>query len=318
MGEQAVTFPGPDGNLLFGVLHIPTNPIEPRIGIHLLNPGLKNRVAPNRINVRMARLFCEMGFYVLRFDPTGIGDSQGDLPNHQSVMDLWGMVQRGLFVRDTLAANDWFVKEACLEKIIMVGQCGGAVTSLLAVPLDDRIESLILVDCSSRLLSSSVNYFDVMVETQSAFEMLNYYARKVLDGRAWAKLIRGKLRISEPWLVLRKALRNVCRAGTAQPRSKSVSERFNWQLWDAWCVLMERKKDACFLYAEKDFSLKEFEQDMRTLLDEQAQWQGHYRVHVIKDANHVYTEQSWQNDLLNYMREWLRQYQGTCLISSKS
>lgn len=317
MSEKAVTFRNADGNLLFGVLHVPRNPIEPGIGVNLLNPGLRNRVAPNRINVRIARMFCEMGFYVLRFDPAGIGDSQGDLPSHSSVMDLWGMVQRELFVSDTLAANDWLAREAQIEALIMVGQCGGAITSLLTVPLDERIESLILVDCPFRLLSPSTTYFDILVETQSPFEMMKYYLKQVLDRNAWINLLHGNLNIDEPWLVLKKAFRSICGVGKGQHHKCTVSERFHWELWNAWCILMERKKMACFLYAENDYPIKEFEHDMLNLLGTHRQWQDYYSVHVIKGANHVYTESRWQKDLLEHMVEWLRQYQRSSLISWK-
>src|SRR3569832_1787566 len=81
--EKAVSFRNKKGQLLFGVLHLPETPKPgPRIGINILNPGLKNRVAPNRINVKMARLLCESGVYVFRFDPFGIGDSDGELAAH--------------------------------------------------------------------------------------------------------------------------------------------------------------------------------------------------------------------------------------------
>src|SRR5260370_8253022 len=43
--------------------------------IILLNPGIVHRVAPGRIYVRIARALAAMGFVVLRFDFSGIGDS---------------------------------------------------------------------------------------------------------------------------------------------------------------------------------------------------------------------------------------------------
>src|SRR4030095_13226651 len=45
-------------------------------GIILLNAGIIHRVGPNRIHVKIARTLAPMGFVVLRFDFSGIGDSK--------------------------------------------------------------------------------------------------------------------------------------------------------------------------------------------------------------------------------------------------
>ena len=75
--ERPVVIPGPNGAAMFGVVHEPVRPRVPRVGVNLLNPGLKSRVAPNRLNVVLARHLARLGFFVLRFDPPGIGDSAG-------------------------------------------------------------------------------------------------------------------------------------------------------------------------------------------------------------------------------------------------
>jgi hypothetical protein len=51
--EAPITFSNHNGEALVGILHTPdaTAP-GPRIGMTILNAGLKGRVAPNRMNVR--------------------------------------------------------------------------------------------------------------------------------------------------------------------------------------------------------------------------------------------------------------------------
>ena len=70
--ERTVVVEGPAGTPMVGILHEPATPLAPRVGINLLNPGLKSRVAPNRLNVMLARRLSELGYFVLRFDPPGI------------------------------------------------------------------------------------------------------------------------------------------------------------------------------------------------------------------------------------------------------
>ena len=85
-----------NGHRLMGILHMPEDRVRRNRGINLLSPGLKNRVAPNRMNVKMARILCEKGFPVLRFDPHGIGDSEGEIVRgERPVMNLWGLIREG-------------------------------------------------------------------------------------------------------------------------------------------------------------------------------------------------------------------------------
>ncbi|HET6465452.1 MAG TPA: alpha/beta hydrolase [Nitrospiria bacterium] len=313
--EKAVTFRNNKGQLLFGILHLPESPkLKSRIGINILNPGLKNRVAPNRINVKMARMFCDMGFHVLRVDPFGIGDSEGELAAHESVMDLWGMIQRGLFVPDTLAANDFFVREARLEKLILIGQCGAAVTGMLVGGKDDRVESLILVDSPVRLLSSQVDMSDILAEISRPGEMMLYYLRKVFSGRSWLNLIRfqsdfGGLRKLFARMTHPRSSRNQGNASDAP----GVSERFNKKFLDAFRRFTDRNKNVYFLFAANDFSLQEFRQDMQAhFLDRHPEYRSRCRIDIIDDANHVYTEEKWQHELLHYMKSWLERYRQAC------
>src|SRR4030042_6277377 len=117
--EEPVTFKNKNGQKLFGIVHIPEKSfnIEKKIGVNLLNPGIKYRVAPNRLNVKLARRLCQNGYYVLRFDPCGVGDSEGELPNNIQVPDIWEKIQTGLFLEETIEANDFFYHQYNLGKL---------------------------------------------------------------------------------------------------------------------------------------------------------------------------------------------------------
>ena len=74
--EEPITITNKNGKKLFGILHTPetTVPGRTRVGVNLLNPGIKYRVAPHRMNVKLARKLCSQGYYVLRFDPFEVYD----------------------------------------------------------------------------------------------------------------------------------------------------------------------------------------------------------------------------------------------------
>jgi len=98
-----VTFRNRDGFRLFGILHQPDRPREPGLGILLLSPGVKMRVAPHRLYNKMAAGLAALGYPVLRFDFHGLGDSEGDA-SETNLADLYRATQQGRYVPDTLCA----------------------------------------------------------------------------------------------------------------------------------------------------------------------------------------------------------------------
>ena len=172
--EEVISFRNNSNNELFGILHKPDRDglVDGKIGINLLNPGLKNRVAPNRLNVKIARKLCELGYYVFRFDPHGIGDSKGEFMGfNEPIMDLWGGIQRGVFVEDTISANEYLYSHEGIKKLILIGQCGAAVTSSIVGSRDHRVDRLILINTPFTLLSSKLELIDLILENRSTKQL---------------------------------------------------------------------------------------------------------------------------------------------------
>ena len=309
--ERAVSFRNKKGQRLFGILHLPeiTTPLS-RIGVNILNPGLKNRVAPNRINVRIARMLCARGFPVLRFDPCGIGDSEGELAEGNELnMDLWGMIQRGAFVPDTLVANDFFVREARLDHLAIIGQCGGAMTAMLAAARDARVHGVILVDLPVRLLSSKLDIAELWLDTRTPDEMFREYLKKIFRARSWLNLVSMRSDFTTMKKVISR--RFGARPDRDQPggaTSAGVSDRFLWPLLEACETFRARAGRCSFIFAENDLAIKEFNQDLLPVLrGEDGSLPTGAAMHVVRDANHIYTEEAWQAELLELVDRFMQQ-----------
>ncbi len=74
MHERVVRF-GPDKRLI-GILTEPRAGSGDRPGTLLLNSGLVHRIGASRMHVHMARALVKEGMTSLRFDFSGIGDSE--------------------------------------------------------------------------------------------------------------------------------------------------------------------------------------------------------------------------------------------------
>ncbi len=106
-------------------------------GVLLLSSGLDHHVGPNRIYVKLARLLSEMGFVVLRFSFSGIGDSgprRDKLPADKSVID------------ETQQAMDCLERMRGVKKFVLMGLCSGAGAAFLVAAHDQRVRGAVLIN----------------------------------------------------------------------------------------------------------------------------------------------------------------------------
>ena len=124
---------GNEGKRLFAILHSPDNCREKK-GIIFCHPYGEEKQLSYRVLVKFARELCDKGFYVLRFDCFGYGDSQGEFEDATIETQI----------ADTIKAIDLFRTQLKVEKISLIGLRLGGTISALVAERDARIEKLIL------------------------------------------------------------------------------------------------------------------------------------------------------------------------------
>lgn len=105
-------------------------------GLVLLNAGLLHRVGPSRLHVQMARRMAAAGFTSLRFDFSGIGDSEARRDGLAFEQSAVLEVQQAL---DTLAARG-------IHRFTLAGLCSGADAAFLSAVADPRVSALLMLD----------------------------------------------------------------------------------------------------------------------------------------------------------------------------
>lgn len=135
MRQTAVTF-GPQ-SALFGILTEPETS-GPDVPVMLLfNSGLLPRQGPHRMNARIARDLAEVGMASLRFDLSGLGDSQAIGSESGS---------RAQAVRDLKSAMDWLSRTRGTRRFLVFGICSGALVGYDLAQLDERVAGLTMFD----------------------------------------------------------------------------------------------------------------------------------------------------------------------------
>ena len=305
MSCRPVTFHNRDGLKLFGMVHAPDSGKPRAAPIVLLSPGIKSRVAPHRLYVKLARHFSSLGFVVLRFDFSGLGDSEGTV-EESLVADFYGSVQTGRYVNDTRAAMDWMQKEYKVSRFILAGLCGGAITGLLTGAHDQRVDSLLGFGIPVILDSAQVDPTKYLTAGELAAWRKRYLS-KLWDFKSWVRLLTFK----SNYRALIKALlvTHKLEKTAAMPSSTSVkpiaASNFNPIFPDAF-EAMARSRKLLLIFSEADrlYSIyqERFAQPYNAMLE---QYRGNLEVHLVRDANHIFSFLEWQSDLLQQASFWL-------------
>lgn len=103
----------------------------------LFNVGLNHHVGPHRLNVELARHLAERGFVTLRFDLSGLGDSE---PRTDDRSDE----QRA--VADVQEAMDFMGQRKAARSFVVVGLCSGVDAAHVVAVTDPRVKGAVFID----------------------------------------------------------------------------------------------------------------------------------------------------------------------------
>ncbi len=169
--ERALTF-GPDRRLV-GIWAGPTrSSSEDRSVVVMLNAGIVHRVGVSRIHVRLARVLAAHGYRSMRFDLSGIGDSER-APSGDGAGGLQAQV-----AADVGAALDYLGESYGANRFVLFGSCSGAHDALTIAARDDRVEAVVALD----LLSDFLNWRHYAV----------HLMRRMSSGQSWWNALRGR------------------------------------------------------------------------------------------------------------------------------
>jgi pimeloyl-ACP methyl ester carboxylesterase len=302
MTEELFEIKGADGLVRRGVVSRPDKDNTRSVGIVLLPAGLKYRVGPHRFYVSLSRRLAGEGYMVLRFDPLGIGESDGVL-QRGLIGEIWRKIQSGGYVNDTLLACQAMRDSFGLKRIIAGGICGGAITAQLsAAKQPQTIEGVLSI-------STVVNLSPVQkltansIGSAQADHDFHGYLRKLISGDAWIRIIK----LESDFSAIGRTL--VARARDLMPfrghRAKTYSTSENPKFMESFYQLERNGVNHLLLFSGNDSRWFEFK-DM--VLDGHLAGRplGNYtEIKVIAEADHELQFSEWQNAAHDIVREWL-------------
>jgi uncharacterized protein len=301
-----VKIPNRHNHQLFGIMHNPVPDNDRGVCIVLLSPGVKSRVAPHRLYVRMARRYASLGYMVLRFDFSGLGDSQGE--NEESrLVDLYNAVQLGKFVEDTIDVLNWLEKHHGQKLFILAGLCGGAITGLHTGVKDDRVMALLSLGIPVVLEGNGIDKRLFMTPHQLESHRTSFI-RKAFRFEAWKRLLSLKSDFKLLYLTFvtpaLARLRGADHALLQHDPDDNLNPLFHKRFKE-----FAKNRKVLLVFGESDKLLWDYQEKYLTrhrssLID----IRHNIEMRVIPKANHILSFREWTEDMLTVSEEWLTRF----------
>ena len=300
---QPVSFPNRQGLILHGMLHEPESSRARGVCILLLSPGIKGRVGPHRLYLKLTEPLVAAGFHVLRFDYYGLGDSAGEL-GERVMADMYNSIQGGRYVDDTIAAMDWMSDRHGISRFVGSGLCGGSISALLTAQADKRVEALLGIGLPSTLEGGAQNFDRFMTRGQLRQEGQTYL-RKAFDPKAWARFLSGK----SGYRLIGRALRELVAPARRKPAATtppSEPDNANPLFAPAFIEILKARRPVLLTFSSGDRHRHNFAEKFEERFAREIAAIGHsYQLLLIEGANHVLSDPRWTGELLEAALPWL-------------
>ena len=276
MTEEIFEFCSSPGITLRGILTIPENITG--TPLLLLPAGLKYRVGPGRLYVCLARWFAERGHPVLRFDPQGMGESDGLLESGRT-LELWNTIENGRFVADGMQAGDALLERFATTKFYIAGLCGGAISAQLVAELvPEKIAGVISFNTAATLSTMKT------VGTIEARQNLREYTKKLNSPESWKRILGGDSSYETVWASLIGGVRGL--AGSSDFEADRKQLGLNPLFTRSIRSLLKHGVSQLFLFSENDSRWPQFQElvlahELNGLMEGPS-----HVIKVIPNANH--------------------------------
>jgi exosortase A-associated hydrolase 1 len=276
--ERALAF-GCGDDVLVGIASVPAAPCAR--GVLIVVGGPQYRVGSHRQFALLARHLAGHGIAAMRFDYRGMGDSEGDERDFESVRD------------DIRAALDAFmVAVPGMRDVVLWGLCDGASAAAMYAQHDARVRGLVL-------LNPWVRTDDGVARTT----LKHHYRDRLRDREFWGKLARGQF----DYVGSLKSMLGLVRAAFAGRREQdgaaaSLPERMRQGLHAFGGHLL-------VVIGGADLTGREFcdvagstPAWKRLLAAPQVTWRR------IEDADHTFSRRAWRDQVAAWTSEWVRSW----------
>lgn len=305
---RIISFQNRNGLRLHGMLHEPEPSATRGICVLLLSPGIKGRVGPHRLYLKIAEGLVPLGFHVLRFDYYGLGDSEGSI-DERLTSDMYNTIQGGRYVDDTIAAMDWMQASVGVKRFVGSGLCGGSISAMLTAAQDKRIESILSLSIPTALDGGAANWARFATARQLEGIRRGYFKRLVKP-EAWIRFLTGKTSYPVLWRSLKQMLAWTAKSPAVKPTASvtpsAPKDDTNPKFAPAFLKFVGSKRRMLLVFSGKDRVRWDFEEKFEARYRHHVEpFREYFEIRTIDNANHVLSDPAWVHEMLEVAVRWL-------------
>lgn len=268
---------------LIGITTEPQDHLDhSRPAVIILNAGFVHRVGPNRLHVKLARDLASVGFHVLRFDFSGVGDS----PRRRDNVPLEDSA-----VYETQHAMDYVKSTAGINRFILTGICSGANAAVKTASADERVVGIAAINgtCLDRIQSHHLGRHIEECMRQ------RYYRKHVGDPSRWWKLVTGKSDLRAAGRFVAGQMRRIVRhRAPERPQIDASTE----------CTsLVKRGVNVLLVYSEGSTAWDAFRLTLEAGVAP-IRSSDRLKIEMLENVDHVFTLGWSQAVLIDRIRQW--------------
>jgi exosortase A-associated hydrolase 1 len=271
--EKGIVFDCGEDRLV-GVVTLPETPSG--TGVLILVGGPQYRVGSHRQFTLLARSLGEAGIASLRFDFSGMGDSEGEKSEFSGTRD------------NLAAAIEAFLDAAQgVTRIVLWGLCDAASSAMMYAHLHPQVVGMVLL-----------NPWVHTGEYAPDVKLAHFYRPFLADRNRWRGFLSGKVRIVP-------ALREVGRDTLAllDKRGSASGQPFVRQMLNG---LKRFQHGVLIVLSEDDLTASEFS----SLVANNAQWRKatsgpSIDTRTVSAADHTFSKASWKEEVSQLTIDWV-------------
>ena len=176
---------------LFGILTRPRPEESRRRAVILLNAAADYHIGPGRMYVSLARGWARHGYFVLRLDLAGLGDSATRAGQADDVVFTDGALE------DIRAAIHFLRTQHGIRDITVAGLCSGAYHALRAAMEGLPVNRILMVNPLNFISDKDAEHSELKLA--EVIRGPNRYRERLFSFRHWSLLLRGRVSV---WRIL--------------------------------------------------------------------------------------------------------------------
>jgi pimeloyl-ACP methyl ester carboxylesterase len=239
-----------------------------------LNSGLLHRVGPFRLNVDMSRKLGLSGYYTIRFDVSGIGDSL----IHKDSINYAERIKN-----DVIEVIDFFQEKTGINQFILIGLCAGAENAHAVAVEDKRVSGIVMID---GFTYPTLFYYLV--------DYIPYFLNYLRLTRSIIKRVKRTKRLFEKQCEIDVTSHVFVR--TFPPRKKIAGELEEMARRGLFILNIYSGKIAGYNYASQ----------YKTMFRD-VNFRGRMKLVFYKDADHTFSSISERKKMMDCIFDWLNE-----------